>query len=464
MFLDRQTELTIGGIRPSAYGSVKVAGSKDGSITLWESNTWATGGFTGGGSPPLPYVFVRIPNQRKNHTAVATNTGPARAWRAPNHQQACYLTCSAIEDFAAKAKLDPVDVFIKNLEWTPRADVYKAQILKGAEMIDWKKKYHARGESGSGTRKRGLGLAIHTWQGGGHASQARTIIRSDGTVEVQLGSQDLGTGTRTAIAIVAAETLGLRLQDVKVTIGGNAYPPSGASGGSTTIGGVSSSTRKSVTNALDKLLDEVAGTLGAPKEQLEAVDGRIQVKGNASKALAWKAACAKLGMKTISEMGVNDPKNPGGLMSAGVGGAQLAEVEVDTETGLVRMVKLVAVQDCGTIVNLKTAESQVFGACIMSIASALMEERIMDEQTGRVMNADMEFYKLAGIGDIGEILVHMNMEKEYDERGVIGLGEPCAIGGIAAIGNAVANAIGVRVPNMPMKPMHVLAALEGRNA
>jgi xanthine dehydrogenase YagR molybdenum-binding subunit len=336
--------------------------------------------------------------------------------------------------------------------------------MKAAEMMEWKKKYHARGESGSDTRKRGLGMAIHTWQGGGHASQARTIIRSDGTVEVQLGSQDLGTGTRTAIAIVAAETLGLRIQDIKVTIGGNAYPPSGASGGSTTIGGVSASTRKSMVNALDKLYDEVAGTLGAPKEQLEAVDGKIQVKGNAAKSLTWKAACSKLGMKTISEMGANDPKNPGGLISAGVGGCQMAEVEVDTETGLARMIRTVAVQDCGTIVNLKTAESQVHGACIMSICAALMEERVVDEQTGRVLNADMEFYKLAGIGDIGEILVHMNMEKEHDERGVIGLGEPCAIGLIAAIGNAVANAIGVRVPNMPMTPKHVLAALEGRNA
>jgi len=163
-------------------------------------------------------------------------------------------------------------------------------------------------------------------------------------------------------------------------------------------------------------------------------------------------------------MGENDPKNPGGLMSAGVGGVQAAEVSVDTETGIVKMVKAVAVQDVGTLINHKTAESQILGGCIMSICSALMEERVMDQQLGRVLNADMEFYKLAGIGDIGEIVVHINIEPEFDKRGVIGLGEPAAIALPTAIGNAVANAIGVRVSHLPLTADRVLAALERRNA
>jgi xanthine dehydrogenase YagR molybdenum-binding subunit len=128
------------------------------------------------------------------------------------------------------------------------------------------------------------------------------------------------------------------------------------------------------------------------------------------------------------------------------------------------MVKAVAVQDVGTLVNLKTAESQIFGGYIMNICGALMEERIMDQKLGRMLNADMEFNKLAGIGDIGEIVVHVNTEAQFDGRGVIGLGEPAAIALLTAIGNAVANAIGVRVPNMPMTPDHVLNALERRNA
>jgi xanthine dehydrogenase YagR molybdenum-binding subunit len=137
---------------------------------------------------------------------------------------------------------------------------------------------------------------------------------------------------------------------------------------------------------------------------------------------------------------------------------------VDTETGIVTMNRFVAVQDCGLVINPWLAQSQIYGAIIMGISTALYEERIMDEQTGRTMNPDMEFYKLAGIKDVGDIVVHVDIRPENDKRGVIGLGEPPAIGICAAVGNAVANAIGTRVPNIPMTPIHVLNTLEGRNA
>src|SRR5260370_6860615 len=147
------------------------------------------------------------------------------------------------------------------------------------------------------------------------------------------------------------------------------------------------------------------------------------------------------------------------MNSGRVASVDVADVSFDIETGVVKMNRMVAVQDCGLVINPKTAESQVLGACIMSVCGALMEDRIMDQQTGRVLNADMEFYKLAGISDIGDIQVHMDITPEHDKRGVIGLGEPPAIPGIAAIANAVANAIGVRVPEVPLTPNRVLAAL-----
>ncbi len=464
LFLERNVEQVIAGCRPSAFARIKLAANKEGKITLWESNSWATGGFTGGGSPPIPYVYTRIPNQRKNHSAVSTHTAPIRAWRAPNHQQASYLTCAAMDDLAAKMKMDPLELFLKNVDLTARADTYERQLKKAAEMAEWKKLWHPRGDSGRGPLKRGLGIGVNTWGGAGHDSTARCNIHPDGTVEVELASQDLGTGTRTIIAQVAAESLGLAVNDVRVKIGDTNYPPSGTSGGSTTVGGVSTSTRKATLNALEKLFEEVAPALGAPATELEAVDGKIQVKGNPAKSLAWKAACAKLGVKTISETGQNIPRDAPkeGLNTGGVGGVQIADVTVDVETGIVKMDRIIAVQDCGTVINPKTAESQIYGAIIMSICGALMEERIMDAVTGRMLNNEMEFYKLAGIRDIGEILIHLELDEANDKRGVIGLGEPPAIGGIAAIANAVANAIGVRVPVVPMTPMNVLNALSGR--
>jgi xanthine dehydrogenase YagR molybdenum-binding subunit len=138
----------------------------------------------------------------------------------------------------------------------------------------------------------------------------------------------------------------------------------------------------------------------------------------------------------------------------------MADVSVDLETGLVTMNEFVAVQDCGLIIDLKTAESQVYGAMIMGITYSLFEEAIYDHQTGRMLNPDMEFYRLAGLSDVGKLRVHMMTGRGYDERGVIGLGEPPVISPGAAISNAVANAIGVRVPTLPLTADRVLAALE----
>jgi xanthine dehydrogenase YagR molybdenum-binding subunit len=121
---------------------------------------------------------------------------------------------------------------------------------------------------------------------------------------------------------------------------------------------------------------------------------------------------------------------------------------------------MVGVQDCGLVIDLKTAESQVYGGLIMGITYALYEEALYDPTTGRMLNADMEYYRLAGIQDVGKLKVHMMTGQGYDERGVIGLGEPPVISPGAAISNAVANACGLRVPYLPLTPDRVLTALE----
>jgi xanthine dehydrogenase YagR molybdenum-binding subunit len=464
IFLERDMELQVAGHRPAAYSKIKIAGSKDGTISAWQSDTWASGGFPGSGTPPLPYVYAKIPNQRMNHVSVSTNVAGSQAWRAPNNQQASYLTCCAIEDFAAKAGVDPMQVFHRNAGLTARPEVYRSQFEKAAEISDWKKLWKPRGAQ-TGTLRRGLGMAVNAWAGAGHACTARTTIHADGSVVLEMATQDLGTGTRTVMTQVAAETLGLPMSQIKLVIGDNALPPGGSSGGSTTVGGVSSATRKSSINALAKLFEAVAPSWQAQPDELEAVDGQVRVKGKPGQSMSWAEACRKIGPGgKIQETGANEPRNPMGLNTGGAAGVQVADVSVDIETGLVRINRFVAVQDCGLVVNPRLAESQVHGAVIMGISTALFEERITDNNTGRMLNADMEFYKLAGIRDVGEIVVHLDIREVHDQRGVIGLGEPPAIGICAAVGNAVANAIGMRVPNIPMTPIHVLNTLEGRKA
>jgi xanthine dehydrogenase YagR molybdenum-binding subunit len=410
----------------------------------------------------MPYV-LNIPNQRKQHVNVRTNIGPARAWRAPNHPQGCLITMGALEDLAAKLQMDPVDLLLKNIDLaSPRADIYREELKIASDLMQWKQNWRPRGQNGSGPVKRGLGVSIHTWGGRGHESNCTLTIHPDGSVDMKMGTQDLGTGTRTAILIVAADTLGIPMDQIQLNIGDNQYPASGGSGGSTTIGGVSASTRRAAVDARDQLFEKVAASLGAQTGDLEATGGQIRAKSG--KSMSWKEACARLGTQPIQVTGKNP--GPGDLISSGVGGAMMADVSVDTETGIVKMNKMVCVQDCGLVISMKTAESQCLGAMIMGIASTLYEEKVMDVNTGRMLNPNMDFYKLAGIGDIGELVVHMMTGKGYDERGPIGLGEPPTVSPAAAIANAVANAIGVRVPFLPLTPDRVVAALNpgGANA
>ncbi len=458
LMLPRDTELKMAGGRPSHYARIRVVAQRDGTVTGWESDSWSTGGPAGAGMAPIPYV-LEPPNRVMRHTSVATNMGPARAWRAPNHPQACLLTMAALDDLAAKLNMDALDFFYKNADLAgKRAEIYREEMLIAADLAGWKNSWHPRGDKTPGHIKRGLGLSMHTWGGRGHNSNCAVTIQPDGSVEVALGSQDLGTGTRTVIALTAAETFGLPLEAITVKMGDSTYPASGASGGSTTVGGVSGSTRRGTVDALEQFLAKVAPSFGVAPEELEAVGGYVQVKGDPARRLTWKQACAKLGVTPLQVSG----KNPGpcNLNSSGVGGVQIADVSVDTETGLVKINKVVVVQDCGLILDMKTAESQCYGAVIMGITYSLFEEKVMDAVTGRMLNPNMEFYRLAGIGDIGEIVVHMMTGPKYDEQGVIGLGEPPVISPGAAISNAVANAIGVRVPTIPITPQKVLAAVQ----
>lgn len=464
LMLERDLELKVAGSRPSGFIDVKIGADKDGVVKVWDSHHWGTSGVGGGNVSQgvIPYVFDP-PNRRRRVTNVSTNTGPTRAWRAPNHPQACAMSQTAYDDVAAALGIDSYDVFLRNLPSVSngKADVYAKQMEIGAKLIDWKAKWHPHGKGDAdGSVVTGLGMALHTWGGGGHPSNCLIKVHPDGGVEAFLGSQDLGTGTRTVIGMVIAETFGLPLEAVKVNIGSSKYPNSGPSGGSTTVGGVSESSRRGAQDALRKIYDLAAAKLEAEPSQLEAKGGRIGVRGNAQKSLSWKEACSLLGMQPLEVQGQFMRADGSPLSSSGVAGIQMCEVAVDKATGIVKMKKFVAVQDMGLIVNRLTAASQIYGAVIMGIAYSLFEERIMDGLTGAFLNAELADYRLPRLGDIGEIVVELYEPEEEYQRGVIGLGEPPVISPGAAISNAVANALGVRVGVLPLTPDRVLDALE----
>jgi len=257
--------------------------------------------------------------------------------------------------------------------------------------------------------------------------------------------------------MVAAETLGLPVSAVKAEIGDSVLPFSGGSGGSTTAASVSPAIRVTSINALDALLAKVAPTLGVTPADLIAEGGRIHVRGNTTKGLSWKDACKLIGTEPISVGG----KWEDGLSGAGTSGVQFAEATVDIETGIVKVTRILAIQDCGLIVNRLTAEHQALGGVIAAINFALFEDRIIDRVTGQMVNPNMEWYLLAGMSDVPKVEVILN---NMPERGVIGIGEPPTVSTASAIANAVRNATGATIRSLPLHPHKVLAAIAQEKA
>ena len=451
LMLDRKEEHLDTGNRPSATAHIRAGVSSDGTLTAFEADSWGTGGAGAASGFPLPYIY-NFPNRKRIHKDVYINAGLQRAMRAPGHPQGCFLTEILMDELADHVQMDPVAFRLRNLPPAGPNAMWAQYFRDGATRFGWDKR-HATGDPAPGPIKTGMGVSAHRWGGAGRGSHAHVDILSDGSAVVKCGTQDIGTGTRTIVAIVAAETFGLPISGVKVEIGDSTLPFSGGSGGSTTAASVTPAIRVACTDALDALFAKVAPTLGVQPADLVADGGRIHVKSNASKGVSWKDACKLLGTEPIEV----DGQWQDGLSGAGTSGVQFAEASVDIETGIVRVTRILAMQDCGLIVDKLTAESQAYGGVIAAINFALFEDRILDRVTGQMVNPNMEWYLLAGMSDVPTIDIVLN---NMPERGVIGIGEPPTVSTASAIANAVRNATGATIRSLPLHPHKVLAAIE----
>ena len=455
LMLDRKEEHLATGNRPSAFAKVRAGVSAEGKLTAFDAETWGTGGAgAGAGFNPLPYTTYVWPARRRRHRDVFINAGAQRAFRAPGHPQASFITEVVMDELADKAGLDPLELRMRNLPPEAPNAMWTKYFPMAAEKIGWSKR-HKTGDPTPGPIKRGLGCAANRWGGAGNPkTQAHCDVFADGSVVMKIGTQDIGTGTRTMVALITAETFGLPLEAVKVEIGDSNYPFAPGSGGSVTIGSISPPVRHAAENALAALAAKVAPSLGGTDPAtIVASKGRVHVQNDPSKGMTWKEACKRLGTETISVDGTWQKE----LATVGTSGVQFSEVEVDIETGITKVKKIVCVQDTGLLLDRLTADSQCYGGIIMGIGFALFEHRILDRNTAKMVNPNMEWYLLPGPSDIPEIDVTI---VDQPDRGVVGLGEPPTISTASAIANAVANATGVRIRSLPITPERVLAALQ----
>ena len=452
LMLTRKDEHLVAGNRPSMTQHVRAGATSDGRLIAYDMRGYGTGGISSGAGFQAPYVY-HVPNFRTERVNVAVNAGNQRAMRAPGHPQGAFAMDCLMDELAEKLGMNPLE--FRRINDT--SEVRQAQYTLGAQEIGWHRRNNVPG-TGTGVKKRGMGLGSGRWGGGGgRGTEARVTINADGTVEAVTGTQDIGTGIRTAIAIIVAEEFGLAPTDITVKVG-DSEPglPSGGSGGSQTTASVAPVIKTAAAAAKQKLFERIAPLLEAPVEELRVGTGTIYVVSDRMKTLTWAQATGQLGMESISEGGQWDEE----LRQGGVAGTQFAEVEVDTETGAIKVLKIVAVQDCGLAINRLTTESQINGGVIMGLGQTLLEERFMDAQTGRMMNANLEDYKVPGTFEIPEIKSIV-----FDtHRKVTGIGEPPCIPTLGAIANAVYNAIGVRIRSLPLTPDKVLTALAEKKA
>ncbi len=453
LMLDRKEEQLASGNRPSAYAKIRAGVAADGMLTAFDAETWGTGGAGRGAGFPVPYIY-QFPNRRRVHKDVYINAGPQRAMRAPGHPQGCFITELLMDELADRIRMDPLEFRLKNLPPQAPNAMWGEYFPRAAQRFGWSRR-HPTGDPSPGPIKSGFGCAANRWGGGGRGSQAHCDILPDGGVVMRIGTQDIGTGTRTLVQMVTAETLGIPFEAVTPLIGDSEYPFSGGSGGSTTAPSVTPAIRITAEKARLAFAERLATELGVQPSAITVRDGQVQVEGGSS--LAWNEACRRLGTEPVSV----DGEWERGLSSSGSSGVQFAEVEVDVETGVTRVKRITIVQDCGLVIDPLTAESQIYGGIIMGIGFALFENRTLDRNTAQMVNPNMEWYLVPGMSDVPEIDITV---ANQPERGVVGLGEPPTIATAAAIGNAVANATGVRVRSLPLTPDKVLDALAREQA
>jgi xanthine dehydrogenase YagR molybdenum-binding subunit len=475
LMLDRREEHTSAGNRPNSLQRLRIGAKKDGTLTAIQLSSWGTAGVaTGAGVGFAAEWMYASPNFLGEQHDVFTHAGPGAAFRAPGLPQAVFALEQLVDELAEKLKVDPLalrdKLDVDGARFVLDSEARRVERRVGAERIGWSQR--KRPGADAGPLKRGIGVAQAIWPRIVNLeATAEVRIGKDGSVEVLSATQDIGTGTRTVLAQVVAEELGLRPQDVEVKIGDTQHPPGPPSGGSQVTGSITPAARTAAYQAKLKLFAQVAQGLGAKPEELVAHGGKVFARGRPEKALTWKKAAARMKGTQVSAQATRAEDYGGGETPRGrtqlgigaMGGVQFAQVAVDTETGVIKVERIVAVHDCGRPLNPLALESQINGGILQGLSYALYEDRLLDRRSGRMLNPNFEQYKIAGAKEVPEIdivLLEQLLGRSSTDAG--GIGEPANIATAAAIANAVYNAIGVRLKELPMTPARVLEALRRR--
>jgi CO/xanthine dehydrogenase Mo-binding subunit len=445
--LTRREENLAAGNRNATIQRLKLGARSDGTLVAMTGeyvNAVGWGGWIAGTDGPMHTLYA-CANVRSTLHGAKLNLPPMKAFRAPGFVEGTFGLETLLDELAAKLDLDPLELRRMNhaehdaSDDRPFSSKNLLECYRRAEP-HWERRHEVRSRS-TDTVKRGVGMASQVWYGGGGPpSYAWVRVGSDGRATVVTAMQDIGTGSKTAMAQIAAEELRIPLDHVTVSLGDSARGPYAViSAGSSTIPSMGPAVRAAAADAR-RQIEEIAeqkGTPDAPLEEIVALLEDAQILGK----------------------GARGP-NPTGMQVLTFG-VQVAEVAVDVETGEVWVERLAAVHDVGRVINPLGASSQIEGGIIQGIGHTLSEVRLHDPRTGTILTTSLDAYKLPTIADVPEIVSELidAPDAHLTNLGSKGLGEPPIVPTAAAIANAIRDATGADIRELPISREEMLRAL-----
>jgi xanthine dehydrogenase YagR molybdenum-binding subunit len=445
--LTRREENIAAGNRNATIQRLRIGARSDGTLTAMSGeyvNAVGWSGWVAGTDGPMHLLYA-CPNVHTVLHGAKLNLPPMKAFRAPGFVEGTFGLEALLDELATKLEIDPLE--LRRLNHAEQ-DASDDRPFSSKNLLEcyrraqphWDRRHEVRARS-TESLKRGVGMASQVWYGGGGPpSYAWVRVGSDGRATVVTAMQDIGTGSKTAMAQIAAEELGIPLDHVTVSLGDSARGPyASISAGSSTIPSMGPAVRAAAADAR-RQIDEIAeqkGTPDAPVEEVVALLEDAQILGK----------------------GARGP-NPTGMQVLTFG-VQVAEVAVDVETGEVWVERLAAVHDVGRVINPLGASSQIEGGIIQGIGHTLSEQRLTDPRTGTILTTTLDAYKLPTIADVPEIVSELidAPDAHLTNLGSKGLGEPPIVPTAAAIANAIRDATGADVHELPISREEMLRAL-----
>jgi len=467
-----ETYLAVGN-RPTANMKVKAGVKRDGTLTAIQFDGSGSSGISGGGASSQDWVVRDLylcPNVKTTLTDVYINAGPSRPFRAPGHPQGAWALEQMMDALADAIDMDPVELRLKNVPAMSQADgmPYTTTGLRqcleeGAREFRWNETRREIAETAAGHVRRGVGMAAGLWSGGAGGPPCTVIIKvfSDGSVNLNMGASDIGTGTKTVMAMVVAEELGVAPEAIQIEhadTGTTQY--ASASGGSKTVPTESPTVRAAAIDVKRQLLELGAEESGTEITALALRNGKI-VNTQTSEEWELSALRGLRRRRSITGIGYRAP-NPADKATRPFA-AQFCEVEVNTLTGEVRILRFLGAHDSGRVMNRLSYQNQVFGGITMGIGYGMTERRILDvDQTGKMVNKNWHDYKIPTALDVPADMSCVPIDRPDDEANIAGckgIGEPATIPTAPVVANAIYHATGVRVTDTPIDPTKLVQAI-----